>query len=166
MTEFKVGDRVRYTGNISNHLRGHVGVVIDFNSANNVNVNWGEMGERGVFPENIELVEPRRDTPKVGDTVRVVLEGKVTYVSKYGFDIADENTISPHSGREHVKSIEIIAPAKPSVRDLPTFTPVKVGPDVFIRVESGWYVTGRTGLYTDDEVDSMNWTLLVPKVDE
>jgi hypothetical protein len=58
------------------------------------------------------------NTPRVGDTARVVLEGEVTYIFGDYFDIADSNSI--YVGADHVKSIEVLTP------------PVKVGDTVIV----------------------------------
>jgi hypothetical protein len=56
--------------------------------------------------------------PRMGDTVRVVLEGVVTFADSELFDVADNNTIDPRA--DHVKSIVVVTP------------PIKVGDKVLI----------------------------------
>lgn len=102
---------------------------------------------------------------KVGDRVRVVLEGRVHDTDDGDFSIRSENGenyIEPAAA--HVKSIEIIKPAKPSVADLPALSVVRAGPDVYVKAaRDHWCIAGRPGIWTDEEVDRENWTLLVEK---
>jgi hypothetical protein len=112
------------------------------------------------------------DTPKVGDIVRVVIEGKVTDTDTFiqiGEDRMSANAIVPSA--DHVKSIEILTPAKPSVAGLPEGSVVLSGHDgktPFARLvpqSKYWYEPGQTDAYVAEVLDKWGWTLLVEKSD-
>jgi len=58
MTDFKVGDRVEYVGNLSPDIIGHSGEFMKVGHTNNVEVSFdGEFVTRGVIPKNLKLLE-------------------------------------------------------------------------------------------------------------
>lgn len=172
MTQFKIGDRVRLARPVAMSATAGATATVCGADSEYIQVMWNRddlcrtqmNGSYG--PEMFELVEPPKRSPRVGDVVRVVLEGEVTYVSDYGFDVASENTI-PHSGAEHVKSVEIIKPAKPSAADLPVPSVVKADGSVFQkRGHDTWATIGEDYRTRDLDLDIMGWTLLVEQASE
>ncbi len=70
MSDFKVGDRVRYTGRRKSYSKpeniGQLGTVDrEPTSPHVISVLWdNECGMDGVYPENLELIMPNIDTSK------------------------------------------------------------------------------------------------------
>lgn len=184
MSGFKKGDRVRVThdgaegaqvqaGDIGTvagvrHDGRTVEVLMDHprssRLAKGAEYHW-------VFgPLCLDLVAaPRMDSPKVGDTVRVVLEGKVTEAGASWWTLLPTGTRKApiYHQVDWVKSIEVITPAKPSVKDLPVGS-VIMGPGeglVYVkRAENHWRSTA--GLLSNDADLPATWTLLVPEKKE
>jgi hypothetical protein len=110
--------------------------------------------------------------PRMGDTVRVVLEGVVTFADSELFDVADSNTIDPRT--DHVKSIEVLTPPV-RVSDkvmvcfvndaLPVGTVVTIGDNVhaLVKFEDGrWHdpATGRS--YAADTMGAERTVVYLP----
>lgn len=191
MSKFKVGDRVQVKADAECRLAGKTGrleeksstSVYDFEFkpddggvGHSVNADELEPVTRKGAPANgqslpggSEVTAKPLPSVKVGDTVRVVLEGKVEYVDPDGeFDIRSKdanNYILPDGGL--VKSIEILEPAKPSVKNLPVGSVViSEHGAVYKKYSSYWLTMGTDGTRSDTQVDSLSWTLLVPKESE
>ena len=87
-TEFKKGDKVRYTAAYGDYseprCKGAEGVVVEVLGVDEVRVDWAETENRRpslvVFPQNLEVIE--ESAPKVGDRVRLVHEGVVTDITR------------------------------------------------------------------------------------
>jgi hypothetical protein len=138
---FKVGDRVRvvkrYTftgcpqvgdeGAVTAIFGDHRGpAVLMDNPRGNKTRTENDADYHWTFSDATSALElvGRKDSPRVGDTVRVVLEGKVGLVRGDAYFTMDDNVTGMAFG-DYVKSIEIIKPAKPSVADLPTWTVIQ-----------------------------------------
>jgi len=126
MTEFKLGDRVVYTGRASintQSLIGRNGTVRAAEGWDCVSVDWdgtqvSAARSRGLLAANLALlgqVKPEYK-PKIGDRVRVVLEGTARDVRADKFNIGREpgkaNTVVPSAA--HVVSIEKLADPEPT----------------------------------------------------
>jgi hypothetical protein len=108
------------------------------------------------------------DTPKVGDIVRVVIEGKVSHAGATLLEVDGIHTVDPLN--KLVKSIEILTPAKPSVADLPAWAIVKIKEtgEILQRTAATdrWeIVAGSAGHVNSRSLDGVNWIQMVEKSD-
>jgi hypothetical protein len=172
MSKFKVGDRVEYVGELHDVPRGSIGTIAEANRGRLFEYAISIDGVDGgvtipVRPNELKPAAPRKDVPRVGDTVRVVLEGRVGDVDDGAFSVRSdigENYIVPAA--EHVKSIEIIKPAGPSAKDLPVGSVVRDSEDAEVYIKLGdrlaapWVNAWGLRL-SDAQVDATSWTLLV-----
>jgi hypothetical protein len=58
---FKVGDRVKYTGTLSAHLKGMLGTVERITAPDNITVRWDNRWCSGVLPESLTLIVSPED---------------------------------------------------------------------------------------------------------
>lgn len=186
MSKFKVGDKVEvvYRQNGDDDTDGDRPWVkpgarcivtkwsCNYDDFNNQVTN-DEGDQDWLKDDQLKLVEsePRKDIPKVGDRVRVVLEGEVTAIGSERPVLA----VGPTWARQLVDldlgvvtSVEVIEPAKPSLSDLPLGTVIQLATTSVLVKRSNHEPQWKTedGVWRTSAGVRDTWTVLVPKKDE